>query len=180
MTTIAFSSTPAERDRERTPFDSLTATLSSRFVRLHANEIGPALVSALHEVTRAIGADACSLVEFGEDRDVTAMLTWPDGDPKLGPLGRMDGLPRWLVDRLTRQEVVVVSGVDDLPPEERRWHDETGDWSGLAVPVLLSEQVCVRTRRMVPAGATAVAGFRDRTHADDCGALRRDRAPLPE
>ena len=141
MTTIAFSSTPAERDRERTPFDSLTATLSSRFVRLHANEIAPALVSALHEVTRAIGADACSLVEFGEDRDVTAMLTWPDGDPKIGPLGRMDGLPRWLLDRLTRHEVVAVSGVDDLPAEERALARQTGDWSGLAVPVLVAEQV---------------------------------------
>ena len=141
MTTIAFSSTPADRDRERPSLDSLTATLSSRFVRLHANEIAPALVSALHEVTRAIGADACSLVEFGEDRDVSAMLTWPDGDPKIGPLGRMDGLPRWLLDRLTRHEVVAVSGVDDLPAEERALARQTGDWSGLAVPVLVAEQV---------------------------------------
>ena len=77
--------------------------------------LAPALASALQEVARAIGADACSLVEFGEDRDVTAMLTWPEGDPKIGPLGRMDGLPRWLLNRLTRHEVVAVSSVDDLP-----------------------------------------------------------------
>ena len=107
------------------------------------------------------------------------MLTWPDGDPKIGPLGRMDGLPRWLLDRLTRHEVVAVSGVDDLPPEERALARQTGDWSGLAVPVLVAEQVACALARVVPASAKAVAGFRDRTHADDCGALRRDRAPLP-
>ena len=106
MTTIAFSSTAVDRDRERPAFDSLAAALSSRFVRLHANEIAPALMSALQEVARAIGASACSLVEFGEDRNVNTMLTWPDGDPKIGPLGRMDGLPRWLLDRLNRHEVV--------------------------------------------------------------------------
>ena len=140
MTMIAFSSTAAHRDHER-PLDSLAATLSSRFVRLHAHEIAPALVGALEELTRAISADACSLVEFGEDRGVTATLTWPDSDPKIGPLGRMGGLPQWLLDRLHRQEVVAVSSVDDLPAAERALSRQAGSWSGLAVPVLLAEQV---------------------------------------
>src|SRR5262245_22784187 len=141
MQAVALSSSPTEPAVDLQPFERLAATVSSRFARMHIDEIGPALAGALEQLARAVDVDASALVEFAENGSVSATHTWPDGGTAFGPMGSPGGPPQWLVDRLARHELVAVSHAGDLPVEERARAWRAGGWSGLAVPVLVAEQL---------------------------------------
>ena len=49
MQVVAFSSARSGHDGELQQFERLAATLSSRFARLHVEEIGPAIAGALEQ-----------------------------------------------------------------------------------------------------------------------------------
>ena len=137
MQVVAFSSARSGHDGELQQFERLAATLSSRFARLHVEEIGPAIVGALEQTGRAIDVDACALIEFTEGA-ISAMHTWPSAEATFGEAGCP---PRWLVDRLTHREVVPIPAIDDAPVVGRDGVRPADDRSGLGVPVVVADQV---------------------------------------
>jgi transcriptional regulator with GAF, ATPase, and Fis domain len=131
MQVIAFSSPRSGRDGELQQFERLAATLSSQFARLHAEEIAPAIAGALQQVGLAIDVQACALIEF-TDRAIGAMHTWPDAAATFGDAACP---PRWLVEKLTRREVVPIPATAGAAGAAR------DSVSGLGVPVVVAEQV---------------------------------------
>ena len=152
MPLIAFAPTHPGQEMELPQFERLAATLSSRFARLHVEEIAPAIAGALDEIGRAVGVDACSLVEFAAAGAISAVHSWRADPAPWHATESGTPAPRWMLDRLARNEVVAVAGAEDVPVEERDAARRHGAWSGLGVPVLVSEQVVcgliVWTRRM--------------------------------
>jgi len=151
MQVIAFTSPRVRPDDELQLFERLTVTLSSRFARLQAGEIAPAIVSALEQVAAAIDVDGGLLVEFAESQTIGVSHAWPDPGVIVDAQNGGTALPSWLLDRLSRHEVVNVARTEDLPQEPRTWADRAGARSLLGVPVLVAGQlVCaliVWTRR---------------------------------
>jgi formate hydrogenlyase transcriptional activator len=141
MQLIAFSPTHPGPDLELQQFERLTATLSSRFVRLHVEEIAPAIVGSLEQMARATDVDGSALLEFAEGSAIREVFNWPSGQTTFDPLGFHGCPPQWLRDRLARHEVVTVSRVEDLPIEEREEARRLGGWSGLGVPIEVGGQV---------------------------------------
>ena len=137
MQVVAFSSARSGHDGELQQFERLAATLSSRFARLHVEEIAPAIVGALEQTGRAIDVDACALIEFTEGA-IGAMHTWPSAEATFGEAGCP---PRWLVDKLTRREVVAIPGIEGAPRAGRDGVHPAEDRAGLSVPVVVAEQV---------------------------------------
>ena len=147
MQVIAFSSPRSGhdgRDAELQQFERLAGTLSSQFARLHVEEIAPAILGALEQVGLAIDVQACALIEFTEGA-IGAMHTWPSAAATFGEAACP---PRWLVERLTRREVVPIPGSEISPAAGR------DGVSGLGVPVVVAEQVVcalvVWARRSAP------------------------------
>jgi formate hydrogenlyase transcriptional activator len=134
MQVIAFTSHP-QPDEELHQFERLAATLSSQFARLHVEEIASAIVDALESVGTAVDVDACALIEFTDAQAVSAVHTWPTGEATFGESGCP---PRWLLDRLTRREVVPIPIGDSPSSDASRPINER---AGLAVPVVVAEQV---------------------------------------
>ena len=137
MQVVAFSSARSGHDGELQQFERLAATLSSRFARLHVEEIAPAIVGALEQTGRAIDVDACALIEFTEGA-IGAMHTWPSAEATFGEAGCP---PRWLVDKLTHREVVAIPAIEDAPDAGRDGVHPADDRAGLSVPVVVAEQV---------------------------------------
>jgi transcriptional regulator with GAF, ATPase, and Fis domain len=151
MQVIAFTSPRARPDDELQLFERLTVTLSSRFARLQADVIAPAIVTALEQVAAAIDVDGGLLVEFAESQGTGVSHAWPDPCVTFDSRSGDGSLPSWVLDRLSRHEVVNITRAEDLPREPRAWADRVGARSILGVPVLVAGQlVCaliVWTRR---------------------------------
>jgi formate hydrogenlyase transcriptional activator len=117
--------------------DRLIIALSSRFTRLHVDEIEPAIAGALEEIGTTVGVDASRLLELTEDGAVSVAHAWlRPGTTRLDPV-----LRPWLLTRLARSELVAVTRADDLPPDagpEREFARRTGVSSILAVPVSIA------------------------------------------
>jgi transcriptional regulator with GAF, ATPase, and Fis domain len=152
MPLIAFAPPYPGQEIELPQFERLAATLSSRFARLHVEEIAPAIAGALEEIGHAVGVDACGLVEFAAENAISAVHNWQSEPASMHAAEPGAPAPRWVLDRLARNEVVKVSCADDVPVDEREAATRRGAWSGLGVPVLVCEQVVcaliVWTRRM--------------------------------
>jgi formate hydrogenlyase transcriptional activator len=81
MQVIAFPPTPLTPDDELQQFERALVTLSSRFARVNAEEIGPAIVGALEQVAQALRVDAAALVEFADGPRVSHVHVWPSSVP---------------------------------------------------------------------------------------------------
>ncbi len=160
MQLLTLSSSRPRSGGELPEFERLAGTLSSRFARLQVEEVGPAIEGALQEMARAIVVEGTALIEFGEGGTASEVHTWPIGVPPISGGDPPVCLPRWLVDRLARREVVTVSRIEDVPVEERDGAWWSDGWSVLGVPVVVAEQiVCalvVWTRRAPPRWADPV------------------------
>ncbi len=141
MQVVAFSSTRLDSDEELQRFERLASTMSSQFARLHVEQIGPAIVGALEQIARVIDVETCALVELTQAQAITAVHAWPADGAAFGPDGPDGHVPRWLLDRLARCEVVPVSHTDDLPLDDRDASSRSGGWSGLAIPVQVAGEV---------------------------------------
>ena len=140
MQVIAFPPPTSTSDDELQHFERALVTLSSRFARLSAGDIGPAILDALEEVAQVLGVDASALAEFADGRGVSAVHVWP-------PSASADDMrpAPWMIDCLLRNRVVAVSKADDLPAEARRGLDaRTGRVDPtLAVPVIVGgDAIC--------------------------------------
>jgi transcriptional regulator with GAF, ATPase, and Fis domain len=140
MQIITFSPSHSGSDDDIRRLERLAASLSSQFARLHVEEIEPSIVGVLDQAGSALGVDACVLVEFAEGGAISAVHRWPQG-PDVGPTDSHGYLlPRSLLDRLARREVLMVSHVGDEKKGELDVKPDAG-WFALGVPGLIAEHV---------------------------------------
>ena len=121
----------------------LAVTLSRQFARSHHVDIGVAFARELTELAAATKVEVCQLIEFAESGAVTRVYA-----PSAGANVTNESSPTppeaWLVQRLSRGELVFVSRSEDLPPDavaEREGMRRTGGCSILGVPALVDGQV---------------------------------------
>ena len=122
----------------------LAVALSGRFRGILQPDLGFAIAQALDQIAQVIFAGSVRVIEFTESGAVgqthfpTTRVTLSDG---LSQTPESEG---WLVDRLLRGEVVVISRPDDLPSvamASREHARRTGACCLLAVPASAAGRV---------------------------------------
>ena len=161
----------------------LAVTLSGQFARIHHVEIGVAFAQALTQLAAATRVEVCQLIEFGESGEVTRLHV-PTGAANVSDgLNAMPAPEAWLVQRLSRGELVAVSRSDDLPQDataERERARRAGNSSILGVPALgrRAGDLCARARERATAAAMAPGAART-PPASRGGSRRGVAAPSP-
>jgi len=119
----------------------LAVTLSGVLTRLHLDDPDVAIAAALQHVTLTTQVESCQLIEFTELGSV-ARAHLPTGlantEKPEHQAAVHDG---WLLARLARGELVVVSRPEELPREARAVAGEAGIASILGVPALVAGRV---------------------------------------
>src|SRR4051794_29346306 len=105
---MSSSRTLPEADLEQ--LAQLAVALSRRLTRVLPEDMAPAIAGALAQIGAAIQPDGCQLLEFGESGGLSRVHVHPDR------ANAPDGSPfrpeAWLIERLTRGEVVDISRPD--------------------------------------------------------------------
>lgn len=127
--------------RNRSSFDELLATLSTRFAAQAADEVEDALKDSLKQVVEWFGVDRSTFGEIAQDTNATRFLQCyaAPGKPSFPPNTLLRQFS-WYVQTLRRGEVVRLSRVEDLPVEareEREYARRSGFNANLTVPLFL-------------------------------------------
>jgi signal transduction histidine kinase len=107
----------ADTLRERLRFEELLAQLSGAFVHLPSHQMPQVFEAWLERVARHIGVDRVTLWRLADDAQAllpTASWSGPHADT-VPPLARAG--VEWAMDRILRQEAIVISDPAELPPE---------------------------------------------------------------
>src|SRR6186997_511717 len=124
---MSSSRTLPEADLEQ--LAQLAVALSRRLTRVLPEDMAPAIAAALAQIAAAIHPDRCQLLEFGESGGLTRVHALPGAANGADGSAQGPGAETWLVERLTRGEVVDIARPDG--------HSR----SILAVPASLGGQV---------------------------------------
>jgi len=144
MSILNISSSRALPESELESITQLAVTLSGQLARVDFNEIPEATAEALQGVAQAMRVDTCQLIEFSESGTVSRSFV-PRGTAK-GEDGQhlTPPLEDWLVERLARGELAVISRTEDLPREAitaREQQRQTGSCSVLGLPASVAGRV---------------------------------------
>ena len=136
----------ASRNVPETDFDplaQLAASLSGRLTRAPFDGMPGALAHALAEIAAAIRVENCRLLEFTGSATVGRIHS--AGGTVRPPVGGHHVLAEdWLVERLSRGEVVSISRPEELPREAIASREQSrlaGAYSILGVPASAGSQV---------------------------------------
>jgi FixJ family two-component response regulator/signal transduction histidine kinase len=143
-------------------FERLLADLSARFINLPANEIDDAITDALRRIVELLGVDRSALHHFAPGGETVLTHTWiaPGFDIRL-PVPRSIGARYpWVIGRARAGHPVVISRLDDLPPEatiDRATLESVGLRSHVTMPFAVAGKIegavgfgCLRHERDWP------------------------------
>lgn len=130
-----------EECEKRLRFESLLVDISSRFVNLSSDEVDAGIEDALRQVCESLGLDLSALWQWEADSPEIFILThlYRKRDEPLVP-ERMEAAEfhPWALEQVLANRVVVLSSVEDAPPEASRdketWH-HFGVKTTLTVPL---------------------------------------------
>jgi diguanylate cyclase (GGDEF)-like protein/PAS domain S-box-containing protein len=134
--------------RRRVDFEKLIATISSRFLDVQPEEIDAAIEQALEAIAKFVGAERANVILTTEGV-LSAFMThdWSAAGVALHK-DRYGEFPvaafPWWMEQLARNRAIVVSTLDDLPPEavnERRLIERVGLRSTTAVPMIMNNRL---------------------------------------
>lgn len=111
---IASRRNPSELVPE--PLDRLAADLAARMSRLPLDDMTAVIADALRRVAAAASVGICRLIEFNDQGDVAGEHGMSAGDA-LEAEGPVVQSGSWLIERMIRGELVVISKPCDLPPD---------------------------------------------------------------
>jgi diguanylate cyclase (GGDEF)-like protein/PAS domain S-box-containing protein len=158
--------------RHRVEFEKLIAGISSRFISVAPGELDRAIEQSLAAIGPFIGAERVYVMLMADD-GLSARMThdWSAAGIGLNK-ERYSEFPAasfpWWVDRLMRANRIVLSTLDELPPEainERRLIKRQGIISTAVVPILLEKRLfgvvgCSTISRVVEFSEEAIALMR--------------------
>ncbi len=127
---------------ERLRFESLLSDLSSRFVALPTDEIGPEIKRALGQIVEFLDLDRGSLFRVSTDgSELEATYSWVVEDTEHVPARiRLTEIP-WLWKNMLQGDSVCFTTIADLPDEaqcERELLRQVGLKSAIALPLHVS------------------------------------------
>jgi signal transduction histidine kinase len=127
-------------DAAAVDFEKLLADLSTVFVRASVDEIDGEIERWLERIVLAMGVDRSTVVQ-SDPQDGQLYITPQWAREGVSALHRSRTPPprefSWLVDRVNSGQVVVISRIDDLPPEASTARDAfrlLGNKSNVTVP----------------------------------------------
>src|SRR5215469_2028061 len=123
-------------------FEQLLSDLSAAFVRVSVDEIDREIEQWLERIVLAMRIDRSTVVQAAPQNGVLYIThQWARagvGTPQRGiPIDRTPQTP-WLDDQIASGHMVVLSRLDDLPPEaskERKLFREAGNKSNVTIPL---------------------------------------------
>ncbi len=145
----------------RLEFEGLVADISTRFISLKLESIDQGIDQALEEIGRFVNSDSGYVFMFSDDMkkfNMTHLWRTINLTTRKNDLQNLEvaSMPWWM-GKLTRPEPVIVTSVDDLPPEaevEKSIIKRQGIQSIVDVPMVYQEKVvgflgfsCVRKRQ---------------------------------
>ena len=137
MPVHSISSIQTRRDDECEQITQLATTLSLRLAHLSGGDVAPPIVEILQQVAAAIHVESSCLVEFSDTGAVSRTHVPPGSATDcVSPPSR-----RWLVELLSRGELVAITRAEDLPTEavtEREEAHRVGACSILGIPALVA------------------------------------------
>jgi formate hydrogenlyase transcriptional activator len=144
MSILNISTSRPVPETELESVTQLAVTLSGQLARVHVDEIPEATAEALQRVAQAMRVDGCQLIEFSESGTVSRSLV-PSGTAKGADGQHLTPPPEdWLVERLARGDLVVISRPEDLPREAmaaREQQGQRGVCSVLGLPASVAGRV---------------------------------------
>jgi formate hydrogenlyase transcriptional activator len=105
------------------PLERLAADLAARMSRLPLDDMTVVIADALRRVALAVSVGICRLIEFNDQGDVAGEHGMSAGDA-LEADGPVVQSGSWLIRRMSRGELVVISRPSDLPPDAIAAQDE--------------------------------------------------------
>ena len=144
MPVVNIASSRTIPDVEIDQVTQLAVTLSGRLARVPLDGIHVSIGEALDQIAAATRVDDCQLVEFAESGSV-ARAHFPTSIASVADeQSQTPVLQEWLVERLARGELVVISRPEELPREAMATREQarrTGLCSILGVPASVAGQV---------------------------------------
>ena len=125
------------------PFERLAIRLSSSFSVLQAEDVETSVAWALEEIGTAFDVDECTLIAYGHGGSAGVVQSWAvQPHPALNGKD-LSQLP-WLVERVARNAVTVITPTADLPHAAGRdvtFNECSGVAARLGVPVVVGSRV---------------------------------------
>jgi transcriptional regulator with GAF, ATPase, and Fis domain len=140
MAVVAFSAPRLGSQEELQPFERLIVGLSTAFSALDPDSADAAVARALEDVGVTLGVDDCTLIAFHERGGVSLVHSWaaaPHAPYRDDDLTHMT----WLVQRLARNSVVVLTPDMAQPPADDRPVEARPGAARLAVSIVLGTRV---------------------------------------
>lgn len=132
---------------ERIRFETLLTDLSAALVTLSTAHAEASIVQGLQHVISFLAIDRCTLIEFSDDK-TELFTTHSEIAEGIPPMRRDHAFSEefpWLVAKLLRNEIIVLTDVpDDLPEvarQEREYCARDGIQSGFVIPLAASGSV---------------------------------------
>jgi len=140
MSVLSLSPRPLP-DAELELITQLAVALSGLLTRLHVDEPDAAIAAALQHVALSTQVETCQLVEF-TPLGTVGRTRLPTGLANTESPEHQSAVPDdWIIERLARGELVVVSRPDELPREATAGRGQTRVSSMLGVPALVAGRV---------------------------------------
>ncbi len=125
----------------RLRFETLIADLSMKFINLPVHEVDPQIEDAQRQVCQCLGLDLCALWQWSTESPGFLALTHVyrslEGPPTPEPMDAQEYFP-WCLQQMLAGKVVVVSSMEELPPEAARDKEVCRHWgikSNVTVPL---------------------------------------------
>jgi signal transduction histidine kinase len=110
-----------KRLEERLQFEALISNLSSAFVNLEPDEVDSEISKGLRSITEFFDADRCAIGLFSEDgAQIARAFEYRSVEAKSAPEFMSKKQMPWHMEQLIRGSPVVISRVEDLPPEAEK------------------------------------------------------------
>ena len=143
----AFERRRAYRSLEyRSRFEELVLRISSRFIDLRGDEVGPAIDEALGAIARFVGVEAGSVMRFQEDGSARAAHLWRAPEATMPVTAEALTLPpavaSWWLERMRDDRPIVATSVDSIgTPEARAALTAQGIGATVDLPLFAGGQI---------------------------------------
>ena len=149
MSVISIPASRTTTDSEMKDIGRLAAELRAHFAAVQPEDVNLAIAEALGAVSVALGVESCRLIEFTDNGTVARVHAPAGTSTTVIGRHRPPAPDDWLVTRLSRGQIVVISRPEELPTEAvaaREAARRTMGYSILGVPApIAGPTVCALT-----------------------------------
>ena len=131
---------------EQVKFEKLISDISVQFINIHPDQVHATISHALNQLLLFFDVDGCQLLRESADRSVLQMThcAYKGTRPQLPNTFNLKKVFPWSSQKLSRNEVVSISSLADLPPEastDKNSHEKWMSQAILDVPISVQGSV---------------------------------------